>query len=82
MTHSSIPLSSLCLDIILDISLRMEETKDGSENMFTSTQKDVGAELVVARKRVDISILAISSAVRPHFWEQSSRELMRVLAVV
>lgn len=38
-------------------------------------------EFVVARKRVLISKLAMSLAVKPHFWQQASLERISLLAV-
>lgn len=67
---------------MLEIAVRIEDIRDGSERMFTSNQKDIGTELVVARNNVEISMFEISSAVNPHFWEHSNRDLTRVLAVI
>jgi hypothetical protein len=46
----------------------------------SATEKLVGKEFVVARKRVEISKLAMSSAEEPHLRQVERRDRIKVLA--
>lgn len=81
MMHSSVPSDVFLLRMMLDISERMVEIRHGFSRRFTRSQKEVGAVLVVARNKVEISKLEMSSKENPQLCAHANLELTKVLAV-
>jgi hypothetical protein len=81
MMHSLAPSELFLLLMMVEISERMDDTREGFSRIFTRSQKEVGAVLVVARKRVEISKLEMSSEEHPQLCAHSNLDLTRVLAV-
>lgn len=75
------PSEAVLRVVMISTSVLISETRLGEESMYDSCQNEVGMELVVARKRVLISKLAMSLSEKPHFRQQSSRERVRLLDV-
>lgn len=48
-------------------SLRISESREGSDRMYDSCQKDVATVFVVAKNNVEISKFAMSRVLKPHF---------------